>query len=116
MRWPLVARSALDAERRIVDLLHDELRDARKRLDDRDARIAQLNDMALRMTREGWTPPPPQLEPIEEKPLPPVVESALWGLQLPAGERLRDEAMVRGWLNEGMDATEAARRLIEGGE
>lgn len=114
MRLPFVARSTLEAERQIVAILHDELRLLNQRLDKAHAQLHEANQTAIRMTKEGWTPPPPLVEAPESDDLPDMVTDALDGLGLPMSARAQDEQLLRRWIQDGMPVEKALQRLIEG--
>lgn len=81
MKWPWVARSALDVLATAHDDTLAELRQLRQNIGDvyrtKDARIAALTDELLRMKRAGYEPTPKDPEPDPDLVLPTPVEAAI---------------------------------------
>jgi hypothetical protein len=108
MRWPCVSRRAYDLLER---LLASQIR----RAEQAEARVDQLTRDLVTMTREGYQPAPvmtPDLPPADTLPL--AVADALDGLGLAPADHAREAARLHALMDEGMDPTEAIRRLYEG--
>lgn len=108
MRWPCVSARAYDLLER---LLASQIR----RAEQAEARVDQLTRDLVTMKREGYQPAPvmtPDLPPADTLPL--AVADALDGLGLAPADHAREAARLHALIDEGMDPTEAIRRLYEG--
>ncbi len=108
LQWPWVSRRAYQLLEVTANNLQRQCDVAQSRC---DALVAQL----LTMKREGYQPAPvmtPDLPPADTLPL--AVADALDGLGLAPADHAREAARLHALMDEGMDPTEAIRRLYEG--